>query len=133
MKYFLDTSVIIDYLKNKEEIVAFVNQLDGELTSSYICLAEFYDGVHQATRNQTQIKKSVESFFLGLDEVYTIDKPIAQEFGRIRAQLKQKGEVIEDLDIFIAATCTINHLILITHNQNHFKRVPHLLLKDFSQ
>ena len=58
--YFLDTSVIIDYLRGKEEQVTLINELKGKLVSSYICLSELYD---QKIKMQSQ---PFLSFFLVL-------------------------------------------------------------------
>lgn len=131
MKYFLDTSIIIDYLKDKTGIVPMINDLDGDLASGFVCLAELYEGVFRATKNNEQIKKGVEDFFAGLDEVYGLDKNISREFGQIRAKLKRSGNIIEDLDILIAATCISKHLTLVTQNKSHFKRIPDLQIRDF--
>ena len=46
--YFLDTSVIIDYLRGKEEQVTLINELKGKLVSSYICLSELYEGIFRS-------------------------------------------------------------------------------------
>jgi len=37
--------------------------------------------------------------------------------------LKQKGQLIGDVDILIAAYCIINNYILVTRNVNDFKRI----------
>ena len=46
--------------------------------------------------------------------------------GKKTAFLKKRGEIIEDMDIMIAATCISNNLILITSNKKHFQRVKGL-------
>ncbi len=123
--YFLDTSVIIDYLRGKEETVKKINSLDGNLTSSYICLSELFEGVFRS-KEKEKIKKIILGFFQSLNTVFTIDEKIAEKFGQLRKELKQKGEIIEDIDIFIAATCIVNNLILVTLNKKHFSRIKQL-------
>jgi predicted nucleic acid-binding protein len=123
--YFLDTSVIIDYLRGKEKIVKKINSLNGNLTSSYICLSELFEGVFRS-KEKEKIKKIILGFFQSLNTVFTIDEKIAEKFGQLRKELKQKGEIIEDIDIFIAATCIVNNLILVTLNKKHFSRIKQL-------
>ncbi len=125
--YLLDTSVIIDYLRGKPQAVDLLNGISGGLYSSYICLAELYEGVHRV-RNREEIEKIVTDFFMSLSLVYGVDEKIAQKFGEIRADLKRKGTVIEDLDLFLAATCLVHDLTLITFNQKHFSHVDQLLI-----
>lgn len=123
--YFLDTSIIVDYLRGKEKAVNLVNNLDGNLTSSYVCLAELFEGVYRV-REKENAKKIILEFFSSLAAIFGIDEQIAEIFGKIRAQLKSKGNVIEDLDILIAATCIINSLTLVTNNIGHFSRIKDL-------
>lgn len=123
--YLIDTSVIINYLRDSGSTVDIVNNLEGELTSSYICLAELYEGISRV-REKEKAENQVLDFFAGLNQTYGVDGDIAKHFGQIRAHLKTGGMVIEDLDILLAATCLANNLILVTANSKHFSRVPNL-------
>ena len=123
--YLVDTSVIISYLQGKVNVVKLLNEIEGELTSSYICLAELYEGVSRV-KNRSEIEKSVMDFFKSLSKLYTVDERVAKQFGEIRAKLKVAGNVIEDIDIFIAATYLVYDLTLITHNTKHFSRINNL-------
>ena len=125
--YFIDTSVIINYLRGKESTVSLIDSLEGELSSSYICLAELYEGLYRITNREIQ-EDAVRTFFTSLDDIYGVSLEIAQEFGKLRASLKQKGTIIEDLDLLIAATCITYDLTLVTDNKKHFSHAPGLLI-----
>ena len=129
--YFIETSVIIDYLKGKERAVALVDSLDGELNSSYLCLAELYEGIYRVT-NKEALEKAVQTYFSSLTTIYGIDNSTAQAFGRLRADLKKKGTIIEDIDLFLAATCVANDMEMVTFNKKHFDHVEELkILQNF--
>ncbi len=51
--------------------------------------------------------------------------------GRIKAELKQSGKLINDSDLFIAATAISHDLVLVTNNLRHFERIPFLRLEDW--
>ena len=121
--FFLDTSVIIGYLKGDKDVVEMINSIKGELGSSFIVLSELYEGVF---RSRYEIEDKVLSFFDSLDNVYGLDKEISKVFGQVRQDLKSGGNVIEDIDIFIAATCLANNCTLITLNKKHFERIKNL-------
>lgn len=125
--YLIDTSVIIDYLRGKKDSVTLLNNIEGELFSSYICLAELFEGVYRV-RDVEEMGKVVTNFFSTLSGIYSIDWAIAKKFGEIRADLKKKGKIIEDLDLLLAATCLVHNLTLITFNQKHFSRIDNLRL-----
>lgn len=122
--YFLDTSVIIDYLRGKEEVVNLINSFKGKLVSSYICQSELYEGIYRSKNRSAE--STILEFFSGLSKTYGLNQKIAQSFGLLRKNLKQKGEIIEDLDIMIAATCIVYGLTLVTFNKKHFSRIKGL-------
>ncbi|MBU3934586.1 type II toxin-antitoxin system VapC family toxin [Patescibacteria group bacterium] len=123
--YFIETSCIIAYVNGNQKVIAKVDSLEGELTSSFICLAELYEGIYRVKESE-QAEKVILDFFKGLSEIYGVDEEIAKNFGEIRAELKNKGKIIEDFDILLAATCIVNNLTLVTGNPKHFKRIPNL-------
>lgn len=127
--YFLDTSVIIDYLRGKENSINLVDNLEGELTSSYFCLAELFEGIYRS-KNKEKAKEIIINFFSGLHFICNIDQSIAEKFGQLRKDLKTKGSIIEDIDIFIAATCLVNNFTLVTLNHKHFSRIKEIKLLD---
>lgn len=127
--YLLDTSVIIDCLRGKKEVTLEVSKLEGPVCSSFVCLAELYEGVAR-DREPAELEKKTLSFFETFSIIFGLDEKIAREFGRIRKELKVRGNVIEDLDLLLAATCLANDLTLVTGNSKHFSRVRALAIKS---
>lgn len=125
--YLIETSTIINYLRGREDTVKLVDSLEGDITSSYVCLAELYEGVYRV-RERTHARQAVTQFFSSLSMVFGLTADIAQEFGRLRATLKRHAQLIEDLNLLIAATCLANNLILITENNKHFARLKQLTI-----
>jgi tRNA(fMet)-specific endonuclease VapC len=52
-------------------------------------------------------------------------------FGDIKADLRKKGLLIEDMDLLIAATAREHDLTLVTNNASHFERIPDLRLENW--
>lgn len=127
-KYFLDTSVIIPYIRGDKSVIEFIDNLEGELVSSYICLAELYEGIFRY-KNKNEEENKLLIFFHGLDEVIGLDENISMRFGFIRTELRQKGLLIEDLDIFIAVSCLVHQAVLVTDNVKHFERIKNLQIQ----
>ena len=123
--YLLDTSIIVNLFRGKKEEQRLMESLEGERTSSFVCLAELYEGVARS-RNREEEENNLIKFFSRLHNVFGVDNEAAKKFGEIRSALKKSGNVIEDMDILIAATCVSNNQILVTHNKRHFSRIPDL-------
>jgi len=122
-RYLLDTSIVIKYLKGTPEVVELIDSLEGEVFSSYLVLAELYEGIF---RSKNEVEQKILEYFSTFDLVFGLDETISKEFGKIRAELKQKGTIIEDIDILVAATCLANDLTLVTLNKKHFERIKGL-------
>lgn len=125
--YLIETSVIIDYLRGKDQATVLLDSLDGNLTSSYICIAELYEGLYRVT-NRAKQEQAVQTFFNSLEVIYGLDQDVAQKFGELRAALKQEGNIIEDFDLLLAATCVVYNLTLITFNKKHFSHIKELTI-----
>lgn len=123
--YFLDSSVIVEYLRNNKDIIKFIDSFPYDLSSSYVVKAELYEGVN-LSKDKSLAKNKLELFFNGLDKVYSITNSSSKIFGEIRASLRVSGNLIEDFDILIASTCVANNLPLITLNIKHFSRIDNL-------
>ncbi len=62
-----------------------------------------------------------------------VTEEIAAVFARVRAGLREQGNLIADLDLLIAATAIAYDLTLLTRNRRHFERVPGLSIYDDGQ
>lgn len=73
--------------------------------------------------------KKKEADVLAITESFTIlpfTDSVAQKAAEIYHKLRLNNQMIEFRDIFIAATCIVNELPIITLNRNHFKRIEGL-------
>lgn len=128
MNYLLDTSAIIDILRGKGEVENFIaDHIDDSFSTSCVCEAEIAEGVYrEKTENipirQKQMKKVMASFH----QVLPFDSEQADIAGRIRAELGKAGQLIDDLDILIAAAAMCSQAAVVTKNTKHFARIKNL-------
>lgn len=130
MKYLLDTDTLIYWLKGNKNIEekALTSGLQ-HLGYSIISHAELYYGAY----NSAQQDKNLQAIQLISQNLALIsfNAESAQLFGKIKADLKQQGNIILDADIMIAAIALSNQLILVTNNQKHFVRIPNLNIENW--
>ncbi len=121
----LDTSVIIDFLrqKNKQDTLLYKLSIDSNLYISIITHAELYAG-KSVWANKTA-KKELGIVFEGMS-ILQIDNKISEEAGKIRAKYD-----LDLIDALIAATSISNEIPLATFNFKHFKKVPSLKFYTF--
>jgi len=51
----------------------------------------------------------------------------------IKSNLERKGNIIEDMDILIAATALSHNLILVTNNVKHFEKIKDLRMENWKE
>ena len=123
--YLVDTDWIIEYLRGNSKIVSILQKLfDTGLFVSAISVAELYEGVH-ASKNPKTHEESLRDFLSGV-VILGIDIEVCKIFGKLRHELRERGELIGDFDLLIAATALSNNLTILTNNTKHFKRIKGL-------
>ncbi len=64
-------------------------------------------------------------------EVLPLTNAVVRRAAGIYGDLHQRGQLIGDADILIAATAMESGLVCATNNENHFKRIPNLPLDNW--
>ncbi|MEZ0607905.1 type II toxin-antitoxin system VapC family toxin [Fibrella sp. WM1] len=120
----VDTNILIDYLRQKQPVVTFVNQYGKDkLALSPIVVMEVFQGVlNKADFHRT--RKALTGFTL-LD----LDASVAQ----LAMQLQQHYVLSHQLsipDALIAATALAYDMELRTYNLKDFRFIPGLKVSD---
>lgn len=129
--YLIDTNACI-FLKNKKPIHVLEklkSVLNRDVFLSSVTIAEMQFGVY----NSRSIEKNRISLteFLAPFQIIDFDDRDAEYYGKIRAELKQRGELIGPYDMLIAAQAVARKLILVTNNTKELTRVPELVIEDW--
>lgn len=118
--YLIDSDFLIGYIKNKKEVTEILDDIGGSLWStSVVCVAEVLEGVSK--HNAIEIKKMLKDMV-----IYDVDWEVAEVFAKLRKKMRKQGNLIDNMDLFIASTCLVHDLTLITGNKKHFSRVKGL-------
>ena len=123
----IDTDILIDFLRNRKEAVAFVTQLEEKktlLSTTAINAFELYYGAHKS-RQSVQTLQSTKKL---LDRLILLPltQRSAQRAGHIYAELELEGQPIGLRDTFIAAIALTRKCSVATRNTEHFKKVKGL-------
>ena len=131
MKYMLDTNICIHVIKNKPASVLarFQQYAPQDMCISSITLAELEYGVEKSSFPDKN--KAALTLFLSGITVLPFDDAAAMEYGRIRADLEQKGTPIGPNDMLIAAHAKSLRLPIITNNTREFDRVDDLKVENW--
>jgi tRNA(fMet)-specific endonuclease VapC len=131
--YLLDTNACIGWLRsNQPKLVTRLQQESpADIVICSIVVAELLFGVERsapAHRDNTRSRvEQLRQEFASLP----FDDAAAEEYGRLRGALADKGTPIGPNDMLIAAIAVTNGLTLVTHNTVEFSRVPGLMIEDW--
>ena len=122
-KVILDTSVLIDFIKNRSEAVSLVKKFseNHEICTTDINIFELYYGAYlskQTDKNIAAVKGLTNTIL-----VFSTTQESMEISGKILAYLDKKGQKIELKDILIAGICLINSCPIATYNKKHFERI----------
>ncbi|MEC4892409.1 MAG: type II toxin-antitoxin system VapC family toxin [Oscillatoria sp. PMC 1051.18] len=117
MSYLLDTNIITAIIKKNPQVMRRLREV--ELKGENLCISclTYYEirrgllAVNATTKMSefNQICRRVTILFLD-------DLEIVEKAAEIYANLKTKGRIIQDADIFIAATAITRDLTLVSHD-----------------
>ena len=133
MEYLLDTNICIYIIKKRPTIVfeKFQSLSIGSVGISSITLAELQYGIMKSSdpiKNQEALNK-----FLTPIEILDFDFFASTDYGKVRANLEQKGTPIGPLDTLIAAHAKSLDLILVTNNEREFERIIGLKIENWTK
>lgn len=125
MKFLLDTTVLIDTLRSRNNRRALLTELvmqGHKLSTSAVNIAEVYAGMRPGE------EKGTEAFLNSLHCV-PLTGGVARLAGSLKSRYARQGKTLDLPDMMIAATALEHGLTLMTDNRKDFP-VPDLQLYD---
>lgn len=113
--FLLDTTILIDLFRGRQEAVFFLDKLsqEGSLFVCAIVVSEIYSGVRPAEQSQ------VEEFLEVMCYIKT-DYETAKKAGLYKRDFQRRGITLSIPDTLIAAAAVDHSLTLVTKNVKHF-------------
>jgi predicted nucleic acid-binding protein len=119
-RFLVDTDVIIEYLRGREQAVGCLESLEGTLHVSVITVAELYSGV----RDNEQ--EALEQFLNAFD-VVAVDMSLARSAGLCRKSY-QPAYGTGLADAIVAMSAKAVGATLVTFNRRHYPMTDDLLV-----
>jgi predicted nucleic acid-binding protein len=124
-RILVDTSLIIDFFrkKNKTKSKLFsLFQQERELYISTLTVYELLSGAESPQLQNDTIK------ILALFQPIDFGIPESQKAALLYQKLKKENQIVETIDILIAATALTHSMAIATLNQSHFERMDELTI-----
>lgn len=132
MQYLLDADWVINALARKQGADRIITELSpAGIAIAITTVGEIYEGAFGSPDPAAHLRAL--RTFLSPFPVIPPDDAIIERFAQIRSDLRRQGQLIPDLDIFIAATALHHSLEVLTFNTRHFSRIAGLDLHPITE
>lgn len=132
MRYVLDTTAFSAGMRREQALLKFIkSHRPKDIVTVPPVVAEIHYGIERLdhlTRKYYLLKSEMDRL-LAVIGVLPWSSEASYNFGIIKADLENRGELIDDFDIAIGAISMAHGCTVITANLDHFKRVKDLKSK----
>ena len=132
VRYLLDTNIFIYIAKHNPPAVRerFSRHTADELAMSVVTLGELRFGAEKSQSRERAL--AVVSQLESMMQIAPLTAATGEHYGQIRAALQQRGEMIGNNDLWLAAHARAEGWILVTNNEREFGRVEGLQLENWA-
>lgn len=132
MRYLLDTNICI-YLSKRSRpgLLAKLEQVPvDEAGISVVTYGELVYGAFKSERREENLHTIGE--FIEAFRPLPLPVEAGQAYGRIKENLRTKGQIIGENDLWIASHAFAEGYTLVTNNMREFKRIKGLQLENWA-
>jgi tRNA(fMet)-specific endonuclease VapC len=124
--YLVDTDWVISFLNGRPTAVNLIAVLaERGIALSVVTVGEILEGILGAPL--PSVKRSQFDHLARSVDVIPVTLPVAQMYAEIRRDLRRRGLLIPDNDVWIAASARAESLTLVSRDE-HFERISNLQL-----
>jgi predicted nucleic acid-binding protein len=126
--FLFDTDAISELLRPRPhpDYLSWIESVDRvDQFASAVSVGELFKGAFRSNARVRHLKY-IEVRVLPAITVLPFVVATARVFGELRAYLGERGELLPDADLQIAASALHHELELVTGNVRHFERIPEL-------
>ena len=127
-KYLLDTNIVIALLNGDDAVLSNLDKVP-EVFIPAVVFGELFFGAAKSGRPSENTFK-VERFAAGR-AIVSSDLKVAREYGDLKQRLREKGRLLPENDMWIAAAARCHGMVLVTRD-GHFQGIDGLQTVDWT-
>jgi tRNA(fMet)-specific endonuclease VapC len=136
MRYVLDTTAFSAAMRHDQSLLKLLKKnRPGDIVTVPPVVAEIQYGIERLDSSSKKylLLKIERDRLLSIITVLPWSSESSGYFGKIKANLERRGELIDDFDIAIASIAVAHKCGVITSNISHFLRVENLVSKSWQK
>lgn len=130
--YVLDTNIISDLVRNPAGLAArrLAEVGDDDVATNVIIAGELRYGCRK--KGSVRLTERIEALLREI-EILALSPDVSAHYGEIRRNLEGRGTAIGHNDLWIAAQARSAEAVLVTDDEDEFRRVEGLVVENWIQ
>ncbi|NOX86241.1 MAG: type II toxin-antitoxin system VapC family toxin [Chlorobi bacterium] len=129
----IDTDILSYYFKGDNTVIYNFEKYLQQYDYIEISLITYYEITGGLMAKNAFKQLTVFEEFISLNIVLPMTERTAKISAELYSTLRQGGQIIDDIDLLIAGTAIENDLIMVTNNENHFRKIPGLKIENWKK
>lgn len=129
----IDTDILSYYFKGDKKVIKNFEIYLQHYDFIEISLITYYEIIGGLLAKNALKQLRIFDDFLMDNLVMPLSESSVRISAELYSTLRQSGKIIDDIDLLIAGVAIENEMILVTNNENHFKRIPRLKIDNWSK
>ncbi len=129
----IDTDILSLFFRNHSKVVDRFASYLARYKKINFSIITYYEIVSGLKHRDAHKKMSQFLRFASKNTVLPLTEESVMISGEIYAELRKKGNPLDDIDLLIAGTAVSDNMVLITRNKHHFERIRGLEVENWSE
>jgi tRNA(fMet)-specific endonuclease VapC len=126
----IDTDILSYFFKGDADVVRNFSKYLDQYDLIEISLVTYYEIISGLLAKNALKQLTVFEDFANENVVIPLTEKSVRISAELYSTLRQIGNSLDDIDLFIAGVAIENELTLVTNNEKHFSRVPGLKIEN---
>jgi tRNA(fMet)-specific endonuclease VapC len=127
----IDTDILSYYFKGDPIVVNNFKKYLSDYEIIEISIITYYEIMSGLLYKNALKQLEIFNDFVSENIVIALTEESCKISSEIYSKLRIKGELIDEIDLFIAGIAIENELTLVTNNENHFGRIEGLRIENW--
>lgn len=127
----IDTDILSYYFKGEKNVCKRFEEYLKKFEILEISIITYYEIVSGLLAKNAEKQLAVFEDFSKENLIIPLTEKSARISAELYAKLRQKGTVVDDIDLLIAGIAIENEMVLVTNNQKHFGRIDGLNVENW--
>ena len=129
----IDTNILSMFFRGHPQVVSGFQAYLDEYVTINLSVITYYEIISGLKHRDAQKQLGQFLEFASQNTILSLTRKVEDIAAELYADLRKKGQPIDDIDLLIAGIAMANRLVVVTHNRKHFDRIAELEVEDWSE